>query len=507
MAAACWCSSAAAPRASPTEIALGAAVCYEAAKMLRARPTTVAVLALGATTWLIASAVWWLARPPLGHDEAQYVLAFGDWLAGRELRWVYLSRGMHAIAGPGVLLGGSELALRAAPFLCGLGFLAVSARLAWRLHGPTTAAWTVAILATSAPLLRRSAELLSDLPAAALLLAATLILVEELVPEPGGREQPSWRVVWVAPLFAAAFYIRYASCVPAAILGLACAAAGWRNVLRRPAPLVTAVGLLLLLLVPHFLDAIHLLGSPLAILLESQRVPRAEVSGLTTYLTAAPRSFYGTAVAPLLVVGVLSIGWFARRLWRAPAAKLEAVAARRGVLLWLIAVGDIVAIGLTALGQMRYILVGIVVLLMLGVELLRSLLALPAVRWQRAAAAAALAVLAVLSVQSVLAVARHGMGRDRLMKDTMDTIELLHRDAAGRRCHFLAAAYTQIEWYTGCNGHNFSVPEVLARGEVVYYVANESWQPSPAERAWPHRVILERQGLQVLKLEAPEAPR
>lgn len=504
MAAACWCSSAAAPRASPTEIALGAAVCYEAAKMLRARPTTVAVLALGATTWLIASAVWWLARPPLGHDEAQYVLAFGDWLAGRELRWVYLSRGMHAIAGPGVLLGGSELALRAAPFLCGLGFLAVSARLAWRLYGPTTAAWTVAILATSAPLLRRSAELLSDLPAAALLLAATLILVEELVPEPGGRGQPSWRVVWVAPLFAAAFYIRYASCVPAAILSLACAAAGWRNVLRRPAPLVTAVGLLLLLLVPHFLDAIHLLGSPLAILLESQRVPRAEVSGLTTYVTAAPRTFYGTAVAPLLMVGLLSLGWFAVKARRAGES---AVAARRGVLLWAIAIGDIVAIGLTALGQMRYILVGIVLLVMLGVEVIRVLMEARAGRWRRVAAAVAASALAVVSVLSVLSVLRHGTSRGRLMQDTMDTIELLRRDAAGRRCHFLAAAYTQIEWYTGCNGHHFSVPEVLARGEVVYYVANASWQPSAAELAWPHQVILERQGLQVLRLEAPEAPR
>lgn len=469
--------------------------------MLRARPLTVAVLALGAATWLLASVSWWLAQPPLGHDEAQYVLAFGDWIAGRELRWVYLSRGMHAIAGPGVLLGGGELALRAVPLLCGVGFLAVSARLAWRLFGPTTAAWTVAILATSSPLLRRSAELLSDVPAAALLLAATLILVEELVPKPGAPPSPTWRVLWVAPLFAAAFYIRYASCVPAAILGVACALAGWRQVVRRPAPLVACAGLLLLLLVPHLLDSTHLLGSPLAMLLESQSVPRSEVSGLTTYLTAPPRTFYGTAVAPLLVVGVLSIGWFALQWWRAPAA--AAVEARRGVLLWAIALGDIVAIGLTALGQMRYILVGIVLLVMLGVELLRALLARRSAGWQRAAAALAVPGLAALSVLSVLSVARHGSGRGRLMQDTMDTIALLRRDAAGRRCHFLAAAYTQIEWYTGCNGHHFSVAEAQARGEVVYFVASAGWQPSPAERALPHQVILERDGLQVLRLEAP----
>lgn len=472
--------------------------------MPRARPLTVAVLALGVATWLIASAAWWLARPPLGHDEAQYVLAFGDWISGRELRWVYLSRGMHAIAGPGVLLGGSELALRAVPFLCGLAFLAVAARLAWRLFGPSTAAWTVAILASSAPLLRRSAELLSDVPAAALLLAATLILVEELVPESEAQARPSWRVVWVAPLFAAAFYIRYASCVPAAILGLACASAGWRAVLRRPGPLLASAAVLLLLLVPHFLDSIHLLGSPLAILLESQSVPRSEVSGLTTYVTAAPRTFYGTAVAPLLVVGVLSVGWFALH-GRRPGANV--LVARRGVLLWAIAIGDIVAIGLTALGQMRYILVGIVLLVMLGVEVIRALMEARAVRWRRAAAAVAGAALAAVSVLSVLSVVRHGTGRGRLMQDTMDTIALLRRDAAGRPCHFLAAAYTQLEWYTGCNGHNFSVPEVQARGELVYYVATEGWQPSPAERAQPHRVILERAGLQVLKLEAREDQR
>lgn len=459
------------------------------------------MLALAAATWILASVSWWLARPPLGHDEAQYVLAFGDWLAGRELRWVYLSRGMHAIAGPGVLLGGSELALRAVPLLCGLGLLAASARLAWRLFGPTTAAWTVAILATSAPLLRRSAELLSDVPAAALLLAATLILVEELVPKSQPSAGPTWRVVWVAPLFAAAFYIRYASCVPAAILGLACAVAGWRGAWRRPAPLLACVGLLLLLLVPHLLDSVRLLGSPLAMLLESQSVPRSEVSGLTTYLTAPPRTFYGTAVAALLVVGVLSIGRFAAQWRRGAADAPAAVDARRGVLLWVIAIADIVAIGLTALGQMRYILVGIVLLVMLGVELGRSLMAARAVRWQRAALAVALPGLAALWVLAVLAVARHGQGRGRLMQDTMDAIALLRRDAAGRRCHFLAAAYTQLEWYTGCNGHHFSVADAHARGEVVYFVANQSWQPSPAERALPHRVILERAGLQVLRLE------
>jgi 4-amino-4-deoxy-L-arabinose transferase-like glycosyltransferase len=280
------------------------------------------VLAAGLALWLGSALLLWLQRPPLGHDEAQYALAFQGMLRGGPLRWIYLSKGMHAVVAPGVWLGGDELALRALPLVCGVGFALAAAHLAWRVFGATTAGWTLLVLATAKPLVRRSVDLLSDFPSAALLLLGTTIVLCEVIG--GGRRGvggegqagagagdggagetgPSWRLVWAAPVFAAAFYLRYASCVPVAIVGGVALLFGWRGVRRRPGPVVAAVALLAALLVPHLVDSAAITGSPLGVLLESQRVPQAEVSGLRTYLTSNPLSFYGFAVTPVLVLGL-----------------------------------------------------------------------------------------------------------------------------------------------------------------------------------------------------------
>ncbi|MBK7536919.1 MAG: hypothetical protein IPI49_16475 [Myxococcales bacterium] len=469
------------------------------------------VFALGVAVWVVSGVIWWLSAAPLGHDEAQYAMAFQHLLSGEPPRWVYLSKGMHAVAGPGVLLGGGELALRVAPLLCGLGFLLAAAHLAWRVFGATTAAWTVVVLASAKPVVRRSVELLSDFPSTAALLAGTTVVVMEVV-QPSRPTGPSWRLLWAAPLFAAAFYLRYGSCVPISLVGSAALVAGWPAVRQRPAPVAAAAGLLALLLLPHFWDSLATLGSPLAVLLESQRVPQAEVSGLRTYLTSDPVAFYGRAVAPLLVLGALLPGWLALRRWRrsarapgsGPAPSEESRQARRALVLWAIALADIVVLGLTALGQLRYILPGVVLLTILGVELVRVAVAatpLPARRFVVGGLALALAVLLVTSVTSV---ARHGQARRRGMQSVLLTIEAIRRDAAGRRCHFIAGHYTQIEWYTGCNGHHFSPAQAHARGEPIYYVREDApgWQPSDADMAQPHVVVLQhaRDNLQVIRL-------
>lgn len=460
------------------------------------------VLGLGFAVWLGASLCWLLYAPPLGHDESQYAIAFGDLVSGHPLRWIYLSRGMNALAAPGVWLGGGEIALRIAPLVFGVVFLATVARLAWRLFGATTAAFATALLATSAPLVRRSAELLSDFPSAALLLAAALLLVEELVrapTAPGARGGAGWRLVWVAPLVAAAFYVRYGSCVPAAILGVVTGLAGAGALRRRPAPALAAAALLAILLVPHLWDSTSLLGSPLAILRESRMVPRSEVSGLRTYLTNNPLGFYGHLLAPVLALAALGTPAVAWRWWRRGTPEL-ALRARRALVLWGIAVIDVIAIGLTAVGQLRYILLGVALLAVLGVELLRVVAAgvsISARRWGGAALALALAA-GLLT--SVVAVARHGRSRRHALRDVLDTSAVIARDARGRRCHFVAGHYTQIEWYSRCDGDYFSLPQALARDEAVYFVTDPSWQPSPEEAALPHVVVLERPQLKVVRV-------
>ena len=481
--------------------------------------TTRLVLAAGLALWLGSALVLWLARPPLGHDEAQYALGFQGVLRDEPLRWFYLSKGMHAVVAPGYWAGSSELTLRALPLALGLGFALAATHLAWRVFGATTAAWTLLVLATAKPLVRRSVDLLSDFPSAALLLLGTTVVLLEVTG--GGRRRraaadpgdgggaaaagPSWWLLLVAPLFAAAFYLRYASCVPIAIVGAVALVAGWANIRRRPAPVVASVLLLTALLVPHFRDAVALTGSPLGVLLESQRVPQAEVSGLRTYLTSNPFSFYGFALTPLLLLGVLSLP----RWWRRAGRAADGPAARRAVALWVIGVVDIVALGLAALGQARYILFGIALLVLLGVELARGLLAAGAPRLRHAALGLAVPALGFAAYLSVSSLVRQGPRRRLAAQPQLLAADVIRRDAEGKRCHFAGYHYTQIEWYSGCDSRAFLQEEALAAGAHVYDVRDDSpgWQPSAAELAAPHLILLEvpRYQLRVIRL-LPSAP-
>src|SRR6185503_21175740 len=156
------------------------------------------------------------------------------------------------------------------------------------------------------PMALRAAELLSDLPAMAGILGGIALLASELDErsESGGRGPvgsadgeggrrlsidrdagPRWRIVLAAPIFAAAFYVRYGS-APVIALAIAVACALWfRAVLRRPWPVLAMVGLLALLIVPHVLRSRDATGTWLGILEISAGMPRRAYigEGLITY--------------------------------------------------------------------------------------------------------------------------------------------------------------------------------------------------------------------------------
>src|SRR5262245_20076874 len=127
------------------------------------------VFAAGLAAWIANAVAIWLSAAPLGHDEAQYAIAAKDLLTGGYERWFYLSKGMSYVALPGVLAGGSELALRFLPMLFGIGFVLGVWAVARRAFGDVTAACIVVVLASARSYVKLSAELLSDMPAAACL--------------------------------------------------------------------------------------------------------------------------------------------------------------------------------------------------------------------------------------------------------------------------------------------------------------------------------------------------
>lgn len=441
----------------------------------------------GVAAWLVGALATWAGGAPLGHDEAQYAIAARETLAGEAPRWFYLSRGMNALAIPGIVLGADEHALRVVPILVGLGFLASTWLLARRTVGAASAAWALVVLASAKSLVRLSTDLLSDVPAAALLIAALAVIVDEVDRDDG----PRWRLVLIAPLFAAAFYIRYGSAVPIAVFIVASVLVGARTLLRRPLPVLAAAALFVLLLVPHFLQAEALLDSPLGILLLSREVPHQKhvFDGLLTYVASNPFRFYGTVIPFVLVAGVVALR----------------VRDRRRLLVWLAGVGTLVAMGLTTHGVVRYILVAIALLTVLGVDRLRSWLLMLPVAPRKLLSIAAVVALAVVWLQVARSQAKAGENRRDRAVGTLTAAPVIRADAAGVPCIVLGYHFPQLEWYSGCRAPLImdaeTVREAHRRGERVYVVrettpaALKTWQPVFAELPGSRHVLFVLPGI------------
>jgi hypothetical protein len=410
-----------------------------------------AVALVAALAWLVIAISTWAQAAPLGHDEAQYALAGQDALAGLPHRWFYVSRGMDAVSIPGLWLGGGERALRLLPMLCGVGFVGALWLVARRTVGPRSAAWGLAAVVGTRALARRSTDLLSDMPAAACLAAALAIIVDEIDREEG----PRWRLVLVAPLLAAAFYVRYGSVVPIAVIVVASLAVGARALRKRPSPALLTAALFLVLLVPDFVWAHRETGSPLGILLASRSVPhQAHVyEGLVTYVTSNPLQYYGVAAAFAMLAGLASVHR----------------ADRRRLLVWLVATGSLVGIGLTTHAQSRYIMLSIGLYSLLGADWIVRRVEPVIWHMRRILIAACVGLVVVAWALVALRQLDSGDYRRTTMRTTLVASSIMKRDAAGRPCEVVGYNSTQLEWYSGCR-HVPAVPT----GELVYVVRDFS---------------------------------
>jgi 4-amino-4-deoxy-L-arabinose transferase-like glycosyltransferase len=428
--------------------------------------TTRRLLLAAIAAWLVVAVIGLAIGPPLGHDEAAFaVAARGDRPPGE---WLYRPDGTVAIAWLGVALGGDEWQLRLASALLGTGIVVATFAVGRAAFTARTGAWAAALIAGAHPMALRSAQLLSDLPATAAVLGGMAVLLTELAHDSrdGGRIEgdaagvdrdsenvagPRWRIVAAAPLFAAGFYLRYGN---APVIALAIAAAGllwWRAVAARPLRALAMLGVLAALLIPHVVRSIEATGSPLGILRLSAGLPRRAYlgEGLVDYFASNPFEFYGALIAPAMLAGFVGL---VRARRRAP------------WFLAIVALGQLIALGVQSHGQPRYVFVATALLVVLGVA------AVARFDRPRLAAAAAAAVAAAwlgVVVATVTVNRRAGPSRAPILH----AADAVRADAAGRPCAIVAALAPQIVWYARCEVHPDELEPPLPADRTRYAVS------------------------------------
>lgn len=425
--------------------------------------TTRRLVLAALAAWLAVAAIGLVIGAPLGHDEAAFAItARGDQPVGA---WLYRSDGTVAVARLGLLLGGADWQLRIASAALGATVVIAAFAVGRAAFSARTGAWAAALVAGAHPMALRSAQLLSDLPAAAAILGGIAVLVGELDGEldgdrggdpgcdPRRARRPRWRVVAAAPLFAAAFYLRYGS---APVIGVALAAAGlvwWRAIAARPLPALATVAVLAALLIPHLVHSVHATGSVLGILEISAGVPRRAYvgEGLVTYLTSNPLQFYGVLIAPVMLAGVVGLVQTRRRApWY----------------LAIVALGQLVALGLHNHGQSRYVFVAAVLLAVIGVDAVA--------RIGRPGVALALVAAAWLGAVATQAVVCRGAALSRA--PIVRVADAIRADAGGRPCAAVAAIVPQVKWYARCQVYLSRLLEApMPADRVRYAVAFAHW--------------------------------
>lgn len=420
--------------------------------------------------WIAIAVLGVVSGHSLGHDEAAYAVLARDGHAA----WIYRSDGMVAIAHLGLLWGDAEWQLRVIPAVLGVGALCSVYLVGKVALSARTAAWAALILAGASPMVLRSAALLSDLPSMACLLAGMAALLAELrraaeLDAEGAPRGARWRILWAAPLFAASFYIRYGS-APTVMILSSLPLIIWLPILRRrPAPFVAMLALLGGLVAPHLLRSLWATGSPLGILKMSAEVSgRAYVGdGLVTYLTSNPFLYYGLLVAPLMILGL------ARPFRRGgQGAALRSWDARVSLYLALVAVAQLVVLGLQSHAEARYVYVASSLLVLLGVDLLR--------RSRLAGPRTARGALAITGAAWALAAVLAWPHFSRLEEDRASivaTARAMRSHAAGEDCTAISRKAPQLVWYSGCAP--LTTPRQAHSEDHLYYVASFAKRPLP----------------------------
>jgi hypothetical protein len=417
------------------------------------------VLALGAILlfFVVPVARYIAVAPIFGFDEAIYANTARAWLEGTpNTGWsAHRSPGVSFLGFPAVPIA-AEWAFRLVGLVSGAFCVVMAWALGRRLHGPS-AGLIAAVVAASVPeLLLGSSVLLTDVPSAGLVMLLMLILWRELEERP----TPSPVLLWSAPIAAAAFYVRYGAALPIILVGATALVLWHRKLIAEWRVSLSTVGLLLILLLPHLVQATVMTGTPWGIARMAQNLAAsgAPLGTLLSFLRLAPHGLAGIVAESLIVLALLA--------WPVIIVRGDGLrdrAARMHTYLLIPAVGQFLLISLVAMTHVRYILLPILLLVVAGsasaVRLVQPLS--PASRRAFATVVVVAAVVAGLGTAAVEVRGRAAYAPTQY--DLVDAARSVREDAGSASCAILSYPPPQITWYSGCATHHFGFPPVAGR--------------------------------------------
>ncbi|MEX1134449.1 MAG: hypothetical protein WED83_06370 [Acidimicrobiia bacterium] len=382
---------------------------------------------------------------PLGHDESAYALKARSWLSGTpDSGWgPHRGLGLSWYAYPVLQAGGAEAGLRIFGLLGTLGLALAVWRLGSLSSGATVGAVSALVLIASPSLLRRGTEFLSDIPSAALLVSVAAILWKQLEI----RGQASLRLLWIAPIALAAFYIRYQSILSLGLILVVAVGIWWKELRANLAPVIWLGVVGFLGLIPHFMFASHLTGKPWGIITGTSDAVRAYVGeGLVDYILLSPWALAGYVGIPLVILAF----WWCANVW-----KRGDKHSRLARLIFIPALVQIFVLGVLSHGEPRFIFFPISLITIAGVHggvhLSRKLRP----EKKHAFVSAGLLLLFGGIAASTGTVRGSVLGRSLNNESVMVASEMVEDFSNNASCDVLTSYLPQVTFYSECETHAF----------------------------------------------------
>lgn len=433
---------------------------------------------------------------PLHWDEAVYAVRARSWVDPDAVLsgWSYIRPPLlPVVAGLPVAAGGAEWQLRIIGLVSGGGLLVAAWWMGRMLVGPTAGVLAAATLAGSPTLIKESATLLTDVPAAALMLATTALAWWSLEE----RSRPGRALAAAAVIGALAFLMRYGSVVVLAPMAVVALALWWRTLWSHRAASLWALAVVAVLAVGHVAWSLLQTGAPLGVLLDAQSVVSGDPTNVPSRDYRGYLSFRlaGTIGATAMRLGVESLAAAAlvAALW--PQRRREL----RGALFLLLPAFAQIYLVTRGVGhaEPRFFIFSTACLVIAGAALAAAVLRLlpRAVRW------------ALLAAIGLALVSAAPAAIDDARERTEDIARYYHRfevaaraiaAEAGPDCGIVGGGDPILAWYSGCETDRIRIADGTGPGDNLD--AADRWavifgDPDAIDRSGPEATAIENASL------------